>query len=74
MMDRVHARAHLLPTYALSCLMEQAKELVNYKRDIARYHVPANVLDTVDIIHEIFDGDTPMETFKRFDERLGVIR
>ena len=61
-------------TYSLFCLMEQAKELVNFKRSIAAYHVPSDLLDTVDIIFEIFGHDDPMEIFKQQEQHLGVIK
>lgn len=61
-------------TYSLFCLMERAKELVNFKRPIAAHHVPRELLDTVDIIYEIFDHDDPMMIFEKHDKHLGVIK
>jgi hypothetical protein len=61
-------------TYALFCLMEQAKELVNLRPEYSEWHVPSNVMDTVDIIIEIFGNNDPMSVFEKYDSKLGVIK
>jgi hypothetical protein len=61
-------------TYALFCLMEQGKELLNKTREYAEWYAPSNVIDTVDIIFEMFGHDDPMSVFEKHDSKLGVIK